>query len=113
MPPFGGLLLLKGSDLPSAVSVLTEWILQEELQVSLKGHLESYHPTNQPSICPDSSVFQRESKGCESHQVGRRRFKARGRISRFTFLPASLLCRFMRARLDDWPLLLSLTSTKD
>lgn len=40
---------LKGSDLPSAVSVLTEWILQEELQVSLKGHLESYHPTNQAS----------------------------------------------------------------
>lgn len=30
-----------------------------------------------------------------------------------TFLPASLLWRFMRARLDEAPLLLSRTSTKD
>lgn len=30
-----------------------------------------------------------------------------------TFLPASLLCRFMSALLGDCPLLLSLTSTKD
>jgi len=36
-----------------------------------------------------------------------------GRGAHATFLPASLLWRFMRARLDEAPLLLSRTSTND
>lgn len=39
--------------------------------------------------------------------------RARGTQAALTFLPASLLWRFMSARLEEAPLLLSLTSTKD
>lgn len=74
---------LKGSDLPSAVSVLTEWILREELQRVPEG-TSGILPSYQPCICRDPSLFQRESNGCVT-------FKLLEDEELLLYLPASLV----------------------